>query len=301
MSTQLKFIEKNVSLKEKSYYKMGGMAKYMAFPGSLSEIAQTIFFAKKNALPVAILGAGSNSVFSDDTFDGVVIALEKLTAWWWETDEILFAEGGVTNTEIAEICLGEERSGASWMYRMPGQIGASVRMNARCYGGEMTQVVKEILTIDNNGHLNFHDAKNILVGYKNTQLMHKPEIVVGVRFYFPKKAPAKEILEHMQECEKDRHTKQHFLFPSCGSTFKNNYEYGKPSGRIFDELGLKGTQRGDAEVSLYHGNFVWNKKWANTKDMLNLSAFMRAQAQEKLSVELNLEVQPIGVFDADIV
>ena len=297
---QLNFIESNISLKEKSYYKMGGVARYFALPKNLPEIAQTIAFAKTHALPIAILGSGSNCVFSDEYFDGIVIALEKLSAWWWETDDILFAECGVTNTEIAEICLEQERKDASWMYRMPGQIGASVRMNARCYGGEMSKIVKEILTIDPNGHFNYHNAKKILIGYKNTLLMNKPEIVVGVRFCFPNIGTHEEILSHMKACETDRHTKQHFLFPSCGSTFKNNYEYGKPSGRIFDELGLKGTQKGDAEVSAYHGNFVWNKKLAKTNDMLNLAAFMRMQAQERLAVELNLEVQPIGSFERDV-
>lgn len=297
MSNELKFIESEISIKEKSYYKMGGIAKYMAFPQNFKEVAKAISFAQQHDLPIAILGAGSNSVFSDEYLEGMIIALEHLSAWKWETETILFAECGVTNTKIAEICLDAKRDGAFWLYRMPGQIGASVRMNARCYGGQMDQIVKDVLTIDAYGHLNSYSTEKIFIGYKNTVFMHKPEIVVGVRFYLPNQSSAAEILEKMHACEKDRHAKQHFLFPSCGSTFKNNHTYGKSSGRIFDELGLKGEKRGDAEVSQYHANFIWNKNSAQTKDLLELAAFMRTQAKTKLNVELDLEVQPIGTFD----
>lgn len=299
MSNALDFIESDVSIKEKSYYKMGGIAKYIAFPRTFHDVTQSILFAKQKNLPIAILGAGSNSVFADDYLNGMIIALGNLSAWQWETDDILFAEAGITNTQIANICLDVECSSAFWLYRMPGQIGASVRMNARCYGGEMQHIVKDVLTINSYGHLQRYDNKQIFIGYKNTYLMHTPEIVVGVRFYFPHKSSKAQILEKMHECENDRNHKQHFLFPSCGSTFKNNHEYGKSSGRIFDELGLKGEKRGDAEVSQYHANFIWNKNSAQTQDMLELAAFMRTKAQTQLNVQLDLEVQPIGIFNQD--
>ncbi len=296
MFTKLNFVESNVSIKEKSYYQMGGIAQYFATPNSLSEIIQVIQLAKEHSLPIAILGSGSNCIFSDEYFDGLVISLTNLKKWWWESDSLLFVESGLTNTEVANICLDAERAGASWMYRMPGQIGASVRMNARCYGGEMSQIVTEILTIDTNGHLKAIPAKEIFKGYKSTCLMNTPEIVVGVRMHFSQTKNADILRAHMQSCEDNRNSKMHFLHPSCGSTFKNNYSYGKPSGQIFDELGLKGKKRGSAEVSAYHGNFIWNKGFAHTADMLELSAYMRKLAQEKRDVELNLEVQPIGKF-----
>lgn len=296
MLNKLNYVEQNISLKEKTYFKMGGIAQFFATPGSLPEIIELIHLAKHNHLPIAVLGEGSNCVFSDEMFDGVVLSLQKFSKWWWESETVLFAESGVTNTDIANICLEKERKNASWMYRMPGQIGASVRMNARCYNGEISQIATEILTIDTNGHLHAYCAQDVFKGYKNTYFMHTPEIIIGVRFSFPEKESREKLQAHMTFCEDNRNSKFHFLYPSCGSTFKNNYEYGKPSGQIFDELGLKGVARGDSEISVHHGNFIWNKNRSQTADMLALSAFMRKEAREKLNVELNLEVQPIGAF-----
>lgn len=293
------FIE-NQSIKEKTYYKMGGIARYFSTPSNLYEIQETILWCHSQQLPCSILGSGSNSVYSDENFSGVILSLEKLNHWFWETDEYLFVEGGVTNTEIAEICLVANRAGASWMFRMPGQVGASVRMNARCYGGEISQIVKNVITIDQYGYIKFYTVDEIFQGYKLTTLMNKPEIVVGVRLYFPNKSAAEKLLKHMYDCEEDRHRKKHFYLPSCGSTFKNNYSVGKPSGQIFDELGLKGLKVGAAEVSQYHANFVWNMGSAKTNDMLELTAIMRNKAKKELQAVLELEVQPVGLFQKEM-
>ncbi len=294
------YIRENISITDNSYYKMGGIARYFATPKNLKEVQQTLFFCKEQLLPCAILGSGSNSVYADGEFTGLVLSLEKLNAWHWESTEYLYVEAGVTNTEIAEICAAANRAGASWMYRMPGQIGATVRMNARCYGGEVSQIAQEIITINQNAQLITYKSKEIFQGYKKTLLMTSPHVVVGVRLYFPKVLSAEKLIQHMHECEADRHNKKHFYLPSCGSTFKNNYVVGKPSGKIFEELGLKGKQIGEAAVSEFHANFVWNKRHAKTDDMLKLAAFMRAEAMRVLNVELELEVQPVGCFAPDL-
>lgn len=290
------FFLENQSLQDKTYYKMGGRARYFVQPQNILQVQESLFWCKKNSFPCSILGSGSNSVYADGEFRGVVISLEKLAKWFWETDEYLFVEGGVTNTEISEICMAANRGGASWMYRMPGQMGASIRMNARCYGGEISQIVRQVLTINTEGILKTYTGEEVFQGYKSTLLMNIPEIVVGARLYFPQVVSSDKLMQHMHECEADRHKKRHFYLPSCGSTFKNNYKVGRPSGQIFDELGLKGTKVGNAEVSKYHANFIWNTGNATTNDMLTLTSMMRSKAKEQINADLELEVQPVGSF-----
>ena len=288
------------TITEFTYTQMGGVARHLSFPSSLKEVQETIEFCQSEKIPCALLGAGSNSVYSDDYFDGVILSFEKLNNWFWETPETLFVQAGVSNTEIAEICALENRAGASWMYRMPGQIGGTIRMNARCYGGEISQIAKEIIVLTKQGHLVTLKGEDVFIGYKDTILMQDPHIVVGARLFFPEKEDAYLLLKHMLECEADRHSKKHFYLPSCGSTFKNNYEIGKPSGQIFDELGLKGTQIGNSAVSEFHGNFIWNCGQAKTEDMLNLSAKMKGLGEAKYHKRLDLEVQPVGVFSSEL-
>jgi UDP-N-acetylmuramate dehydrogenase len=280
-----------------TYYAIGGQAEFYAEPKSVSQIFECLDWAQRSALPIAVFGSGSNSLLADGTFKGLVIALSGLTNAYWEKDDLLFAEAGVSNTEIAEICLDAGRNGAGWMYRMPGQLGASVRMNARCYGGEISQIVHEVFTIDVHGRLRIHAAQDVFHGYKKTLLMDSPEIVLAARLKFPAAADRSEILSFMQNCESDRHRKHHFDYPSCGSTFKNNYQVGRPSGQIFDECGLKGTRIGQSEVSQFHANFVWNLGGASAHDMLSLAAHMREQARTLKNADLELEVQPVGCFE----
>jgi UDP-N-acetylmuramate dehydrogenase len=283
-----------------TYYGIGGTAAYFARPQCLADVRACLEWARRKRVPVAVLGSGSNSLFADGVFDGLVISVSQLTTCYWETEDTLYAEAGVTNTEIAEVCLNAERAGAAWMYRMPGQLGATVRMNARCYGGEISQIATQIFTIDVHGQLHIHTGAEVFQGYKKTLLMEGPEIVVAARLHFPNRAPRNELLTFMENCESDRHRKHHFDHPSCGSTFKNNYSVGRPSGQIFDSCGLKGTRRGQSEVSQFHANFVWNLGHATASDMLGLASHMRERAQTLCQADLELEVQPIGLFDQSI-
>lgn len=280
-----------------TYYGIGGHAEYFAEPRSWAELLECLQWAQNRKLPIAVFGSGSNSLLADGPFSGIVITLSKLTNAYWETADTLFAESGVSNTEIAEICLDAGRSGAAWMFRMPGQLGATVRMNARCYGGEISQIAEQIFTIDVRGRLRIHSGKDVFYGYKKTLLMDEPEIVVAVRLRLPETAERSVLLNMMQTCEADRHRKHHFDFPSCGSTFKNNYSVGRPSGQVFDECGLKGARLGRSEVSQFHANFVWNLGGTTAKDMLGLAAYMRERAMSLQNADLELEVQPIGLFD----
>ncbi len=262
----LGFIEENISLAENTYYKMGGVARYFARPTHVKEVQQTLLFCREEKIPCSVLGSGSNCVYADGFFDGLVLSLEKLNHWHWESEGCLFVEAGVTNTEISEICLDSSRAGASWMYRMPGQIGGTIRMNARCYGGEISQIAKEIFTLNHKGEFITYRDSEVFQGYKKTFFMDVPHIIIGAKLFFPTSAEPQKLLQHMLDCEADRHSKNHFYLPSCGSTFKNNYEVGKSSGQIFDSLGLKGKRFGHAAVSEFHANFIWNLGQAQTSD-----------------------------------
>jgi UDP-N-acetylmuramate dehydrogenase len=283
---------------------MGGRARWLCEPGTLAEIKDVVAFARAAGLPLAVLGSGSNSVCSDLPFEGVVLALGSLRRWHWlgvdgQGRARLWCEAGVTNTEVSEACLDRGVAGGHWMYRMPGLLGASVRMNARCYGGEVSQIVESVTTLDVEGRLRTRGAAEVFKGYKSTSLMAVPEIVVSCVLALGPGSPREELLAGMETCEADRHRKHHFDHPSCGSTFKNNYTVGRPSGAVFDSLGLKGTRVGNVAVSEHHANFVWNLGAGCANDMLTLAAFMRERALAA-GADLELEVQPVGRFGADL-
>ncbi len=127
--------ESAVSLAARTYYGIGGTARFLAVPASLSEFSNLLIWNRTYRFPLALLGSGSNILFSDHEFPGIVISLEGMQRLFWLSDNELFCEAGVDNTLIAEELFSAGKGGGEWLYRLPGQIGATVRMNARCFGG----------------------------------------------------------------------------------------------------------------------------------------------------------------------
>ncbi len=290
----------NVSLGKRGYYGIGGSAQFFAQPKSPAELSDLLFWSLEQRLPLALMGSGSNILFSDGEFPGMVISLGVMQRLFWLSDDELFCEAGVENTRIAEELLLAGRGGGEWLYKLPGQIGATVRMNARCFGGEVSEITAGILTLSVDGCMRWQLPDEVFYGYKQTSLMEKPEIVVAVLLRFPQIRPVEEISGSMHGHETERSEKHHFDFPSCGSTFKNNYDVGRSSGSIFEELGFKGQSEGGAMVSEHHANFIYNRGEATAGDVLKLAARMRGEAFVHAGAELDLEVQCIGLFDCEL-
>ena len=290
------FYESEVSLATRTYFGIGGTARFLAHPSTPRELAELLLWNRDHHFPLVLMGQGSNILFSDTAFPGIVITLDRMQSLFWLSDDDLFCEAGADNTLIANELLKRSRGGGEWLYRLPGQIGSTVRMNARCFGGEISNITKGIITLSIGGQLRWQTPDEVFHGYKHTSLMDKPKIVVAVILHFPLTRSQQEINTLMQGYNDERSKKHHFDFPSCGSTFKNNYTAGRSSGSIFEELGFKGQHEGGAMVSDHHANFIFNKGGATASDVLKLAAKMRTAALEKANVQLDLEVECIGLF-----
>ncbi|MGC8774200.1 MAG: UDP-N-acetylmuramate dehydrogenase [Chlorobaculum sp.] len=289
--------DERMPLSTVGYYGIGGEARWVVHPRSVGELALALDRCRQLGLPVIITGKGSNMLFSDEEFPGVVIVLDAMNRMLQVSDELFFCEAGVENTDAAIVLQQSGRSGGEWLYRLPGTIGATVRMNGRCYGREISAVARSVVTVGLDGAVRWRRADEVFLGYKETSLMRSPEIVVGALLEFAEHDEPEAIGKRMQEYGDDRDAKHQFDFPSCGSTFKNSYDAGRPSGQIFDALGFRGRREGGAQVSDHHANFIFNTGGAKATDVLNLCAAMRTEAREKSGAALELELQCAGLFE----
>lgn len=290
--------ETDVSLREKSYYRIGGNARYFACPETVRQTGDLLLWNQEYRLPLAVMGSGSNMLFSDEPFPGIVLSTERMNRMFWISRDELFCEAGVDNTSIADELLRKSRGGGAWLHMLPGRIGGTVRMNARCFGGEISRVVTSVAVMDTQGRILWLPASEMFLGYKRTLLMDHKGIVLAAVLRFPEKSSKEVIKAEMEHYESERRKLHHFDFPSCGSTFKNNYDAGRPSGKIFEELGFKGAASGDAEVSAFHANFIFNTGNASSSDVLCLAGRMRNDALQRAGVSLELEVECTGLFGA---
>lgn len=290
--------EKNKSLRDFSYFGTGGIAKEVWAPSCTEELAAYLHsFGKSSS--IQLLGLGSNSLIGDDPFDGVFIVFNRLTHQSLSQNTLLVG-AGVENTSISEFAYNHALQGVEWMFRLPGQIGATTRMNARCYGGEISQIVSKVVTLDLGGQRHEYSNKNIFNGYKDTIFMRVPEIIVEVHLELIPSADKQLLRKKMDFCISDRLAKGHFIAPSCGCVFKNNYTIGVPSGMLLDAAGAKGLSRGGAKVSSYHANFIFNQNNASARDILELSFSMRDKVYTEFGVWLDYEMELLGSFSTDL-
>lgn len=306
------FISYEEPMKEHTTFKVGGPADCFLRPyggGFLLFCADLLERAHNNKIPVFILGGGANIVVSDKGIRGIVL---DITDWKGQIEtsdehEIIFNSGTPIN-KACEEALSAGFTGLEFLAGMPGTIGGAVYMNARCYGSEISDILNwtEIISYSERGIKNEksevknENLKTGLIkriytnkaggfGYKQSPFQSMDSLILSASFKV-NKGDKNKISYVMEKNKTDRKTKGHFLFPSAGSIFKNNHDFGKPTGAIIDELGLKGLKIGGAQVAPFHGNIIINSENASAADIRSLINKITVIVKEKTGFLLEPEV-----------
>ena len=285
-------------LKDILYYRTGGRCNEFVEPVSIAELATAIKRLAAKGTAFIPIGAGTNSLFMDDDYSGAVISFRKLDTLQISGTRITVG-AGVDNTLFSETVYNAGLAGAGWMNRLPGQIGGTVRMNARCYGGEISQIVREVTVVTRAGEVvKYTDPKAMFRGYKDTIFMTNGDLIceaiIDLRI-----GDMKAVREKMDLCASDRIGKGQFTHPSCGCVFKNDYAVGVSSGMLLEEAKVKLLKHAGAEVSPAHANFVFNKN-ASARAILELSVMMREAVWSMFGVWLEYEMEILGTVPRDL-
>ena len=288
---------KNALLRDYAYYKTGGPCDVLYAPASAAELAANVRDIKRLGLPMFVLGAGTNSLVMDEPFSGAFIVMRDLVGIEVRGTKLVVG-AGVDNSEVARTALHHGLAGAAWMNRLPGQIGGTVRMNARCYGGEISEIATKVTVVTAAGEIREYSDPLMFRGYKDTVFMDNGDLIVGAELSLEVGDPA-AIAAAMKYCETDRQSKKQFDFPSCGCVFKNDYAVSVPSGMLLSAAGAKGMTRGGAEVSSHHANFVYNKG-ATSRDILELTLAMRDLVYAEYGVWMSYEMELLGTVPPDL-
>ena len=167
-------------------------------------------------------------------------------------------------------------------------------MNARCYGASIDEILDWVEYVDEGGRLLRMSPGEGDFGYKDSPFQHNPWCITRARFSLQVSADREPIRQRMEEIAEDRRTKGHFSYPCAGSVFKNDRRFGKPSGQIIDELGLKGSRIGDAEIAPFHGNIIINKGNATADDIFTLTRHVQSQVYRETGFLLEPEIIFLG-------
>jgi UDP-N-acetylmuramate dehydrogenase len=288
-------IQKEVPLAPLTSFQTGGPAQFYATPSTNEEVRELYLYAQEQNLPVFLLGSGANILVSDQGISGLVIATKELKGLAWSEGRVECGAGWEIS-DLIDLCHKKGLSSLEFLYAMPSSVGGAVWMNARCYGLEIADRFLGATVLDKDLNLTQRSMDPSQWAYKISPFQTQKDIVLSASFKTKSLDPA-EIQKTMIDHKTDRENKGHFRKPCAGSFFKNNRAFGKPSGQIIDELGLKGLSRGQAQVSPWHGNIIINNGGASARDIWDLGMLVHDKVLEATGFDLEPEVIPVGKWD----
>lgn len=272
-------------------FKVGGPADVLVLPQSIGEIQQLIKTCRSEKISYVILGLGSNVLFRDKGFRGVVIKLGHSLKGLYISGEEILAEAGIRLSELSKKAAANSLTGLEFAEGIPGSVGGAVVMNAGAYNGEMSQVLTAVSALDKNGDLCTFKPEEMAFGYRSSIFQNGDWIVVSALMKLSS-AKRDEIEAKMREFARLRREKQPLDLPSAGSTFKR--PTGIYVGPLLEKMGLKGFKIGDAQVSAKHAGFIVNCGQACAQDIIDLITYIQKRAIDEYNIILEPEVRIMG-------
>ena len=285
----------NVSLYDKTTFRIGGTAAWYAEPDSVDALLAAIRFAREKSLPMLVIGRGSNLLVSDAGWPGLVINLSSgFQSLTWNGPEVSAQSGVMLDTMVRE-SIDRGFSGLEELSGIPGTVGGAVIMNAGAFSTCIadTLVAAEYLECDTL-LVNTLPADNLGLGYRTSALAHKNAIVLSARFRL-NFGDMRQTQGRRAEILEKRRAKQPLDQPNCGSIFKR--PPGTYAGTLIEKAGLKGYRHGNVSISSKHANFIVNHGRGTAAEVRHLIVLAQKKVYEQAGILLEPEVIFAGVFD----
>lgn len=292
--------------------KLGGPARWFCEVKSVDELKAGMQVVKNHEhYKWFVLGGGSNTLANDTGFDGVVfkLAMRELVV---EGNRVA-ADAGVISAMMARKTAEAGLKGFTWAISLPGTIGGAVRGNAGCFGGETRDQLVEVDVL-RDGEVLRVPASELEMHYRESTIKHSNDIVLRAYFEF-ESGDSEALKQELVDIVKSRKDSQPLYAGSAGCIFKNfeatpedmakvEEQLDVPdsmkeqmrigAGWIVDQLDLKGTKVGGAQISQEHGNFMINDGSATASDIAQLIAIVKTKVRNELGIQLEEEVQYVG-------
>ena len=290
-------LERDVPLGPLTTLRVGGPADRVATPRSAGELADVLVLAREAAVPIFVLGKGSDLVVADAGIRGLVIRNradsfrgegEPPTSW--------LVESGTPMAKLVKRFTSLGLTGLEFGISIPGTVGGAVWANAGAHGGEMRDVVRRVEVFDpGEGATRSLEAAECAFAYRESRFKRSAEVVLEAVIEV---APgdAAEIAARVDAHQAQRRATQPLADQNAGSVFRNPPD--DHAGRLVDAAGLKGFRIGSAEVSTLHANFIVVDRGGSAADVRRVGDHVRAVVAERFGIELEYEIEFVGDWPA---
>jgi UDP-N-acetylmuramate dehydrogenase len=287
-----KNVEQSIPLSTHSYFRIGGNADYFFTASSSSDLLKAVHFAIDRSLPYYVIGGGTNLLFDDRGFRGLIIK-NSTRGIKRKEEEHIEVLSGTALEELIHFCSEEDLSGLEFLAGIPGSVGGAVYGNAGAFNREIGSSLKEAVLLRREGDRITVSRDYFSFGYRYSALRRTHEILLKATFAL-RKGNREEIKARIEKFRKKREKRHPPMNVACaGSYFKNPIiPDGKkvPAAQLLDNIGAKDLKIGGAEVFSGHANFIINAGSATAKDVLELADALKKRVKKKFNVELEEEV-----------
>ncbi len=280
----------NQSLKELTWFRVGGPAQLLFMPEDEADLA---YFLGNLApdIDVTVIGLGSNLIVRDGGVPGVVIRLGRGFGEIAVEGTAIRTGAAVPDVKIARAAQEAGIAGLSFMRGIPGGIGGALRMNGGAYGRETKDALVEAHAVDRRGRIHVLSNADMHYAYRHSGA---PEDYIFTQALFQgERGDPARIAAEMDKITGSREATQPIKSRTGGSTFKNPPDH--KAWQLIDAAGCRGLRIGDAQVSEMHCNFLINLGNASAADIETLGETVRRRVKDKSGVDLEWEIKRIGV------
>lgn len=280
-------IERQKSLTSLSTFGIGGPARYYFQAKTIEDIEQAICWAKQKGSPIFILGKGSNSLFDDRGFDGLV--LHNRVDFCEFSGSSVYVGAGCNFSLLGAKCSRRALSGLEFASGIPGTVGGAVFMNAGAQGAETCDSLEKVLYLQEDlTHVVF-EKKELRFCYRTSSFQSMKGCILAVTFQLKAHLAAKQLQLTLLN---KRLNSQPYKEKSAGCVFRNPSTE-LSAGMLIERCGLKGMTQGDAEISTIHANFIINRSNARAVDVLGLIEIVQKKVYDKTGVWLETEIRKV--------
>ncbi len=282
----------NEPLYKHTSLRVGGPCRLYVKVKDLSGLEKLLAYLKKHHTPYYVIGRGSNLLFCDREYEGVIISLNECFTRVEVNGTTVKAEAGVGLIRLSgEVCK-YGLSGLEFAGGIPASVGGAVFMNAGAYLSEMADLVREVTVLDENGEIVHIDKNDAEFGYRRSLFQKHPEWIILEAVLQLKPGDPRMIKALMDKRKEKRMTTQPWNMPSAGSIFTNPQTI--PAWQCIDGVGLRGFEIGGAQFSPKHSNFIVNNGYASARDILALIQLAKKEVRKKYDIDLTTEVRLVN-------
>lgn len=275
----------NVDLKKYNTYGIGGIARFLVSPYSVTHLQGLLEYLNSNNIPWYVLGGGSNVILPDDDFAGAIISLKNIDQYEVKKD-VISVGAGIRLGVMVKKMLDDGFTNYGSLMGIPGLLGGAIVGNAGAYGISIFDYLISVTVMDKNGNISILKKEDIKYDYRYTELKNNGVIVIAASFLGIKGSVAEE-LEKIEDNMQKRKITQPLEYKNAGSVFRNPLNFS--AGYLIEHAGLKGLAIGGAKVSERHANFIINYNNAKSRDIIELIGVIKKEVKLRFNEELKLE------------